>query len=97
MILENLFGPWRQNVALHATLDTKEIIHIDDHQRDLVPMNNATAQDSASTSAKIKFLGKTADGIDCYINIELIGPPHRLTQFKFEEGKKVGIVIRTID
>jgi hypothetical protein len=96
MLIRNLFLPWRQNVALHATLDTKEIIRVDNATRDLVQLDNAEPE-PRMTSAKIKFLGKTSDGIEVYVNIELIGPPHRLQQFKFTEGKHVGMVLRAID
>lgn len=102
MNIKNLFHPWRQNVALHATLVTKEVIRIDANSRDLVPLDNHPSADEVRlaekvASLKLKCPGKTSDGIEIYIGIELIGPPHLLQQFQFTQGKHVGLVLRAID
>lgn len=102
MNIKNLFHPWRQNVALHATLITKEVIRIDGNTRDMVPMDNQPSADPVRlaeqvTSLKLKCPGKTHDGIEVFVNIELIGPPYLLQQFQFAEGKHVGLVLRVID
>lgn len=96
MNIKNLFHPWRQNVALHATLITKEVIRIDGNTRDMVPLDNSVSAQQV-TSLKLKCPGRTQDGIEVFVNIELIGPPYLLQQFQFKEGKHVGLVLRTID
>lgn len=88
--------PWRQNIALHATLMTKEVIRIDANTRHLVPMDNQPSAENLA-SLKLKCPGKTQDGIEVFVNIELIGAPHLLHQFKFKEGQHVGLVLRAID
>lgn len=92
MLIKNLFAAWRQNVALHATLTTREVIRIDHSTRDLVRMGNAD-----SVKSQLKFQGTTEDGIEVYANIELIGSHNLLRQFQFEQGKHVGLVLRAID
>lgn len=110
MLIKNLFHPWRQNVALHATLITKRILRIDNNTRDMVRIDNAQRssadQDTSGSPAdlgeqlicsKLKLVGITRDGIEIYIDVELIGPPRLLQQFQFAEGKHVGLVLRAID
>lgn len=94
MWIENLFNKWRQNVALHATLVTKSVAPVDKETRTIVMLEHLP-DDAASVA--VKFGGKTEKGIECYVNIELIGPPDLLNLFQFREGQHVGLVIRAID
>jgi hypothetical protein len=96
MLIKNLFLPWRQNVALHATLETKVVTQIDHQSRELVQLETAPDEASAVKS-QLEFRGKTRDGIEVYCDIELIGPSNLLKQFQFTEGKHVGLVLRAID
>lgn len=93
MFIKHLFGSQRENVALHATLETKEVKLIDDKTRGLVQFDNV----KASTAAVMKFRGSTTDGINVIVDIELIGDPSLLEKFHFETGKIVGLVLRAID
>lgn len=91
----DLFAPWRQNIALHCTLETREITLINKDTREKVQLDNDPA--ALKEGVAIKFRGTTERGIDAYVNIELIGPPDLLKLFKFHEGQHVGLVLRAID
>jgi hypothetical protein len=96
MLIKNLFLPWRQNVALHVSLETKVVTQIDHKSRELVQLETAPAE-ANTIKSQLKFRGKTRDGIEVYVDIELIGPSSMLKQFQFTEGKHVGLVLRAID
>lgn len=96
MLIKNPFGIWRQNVALHVSLETKLVTSIDSQSRGMVQLET-TPEKSDAVKSQLKFRGKTRDGIEVYVDIELIGPSNMLKQFQFEEGKHVGLVLRAID
>ncbi len=90
MLIRNLFAPWRHNVAIHATLITREVTPIDGATRELVAMDNGE-------KIHMKFRGETNDGIEVFVDLELIGPPELLKQFQFKHGQHAGMVLRAID
>lgn len=97
MWIDNLFAAWRPNIALHATLEIKSLKRIDNDSRDLITFHTPSESGEPLARSQIKFQGKTKDGIDAYVNIELIGNPDMLALFKFKPGSHVGLVIRAID
>jgi hypothetical protein len=87
--MKQLVTTHRQNIALALILDIKQITPINNNARDLVKIG-----DSAEG---IKLQGVTDEGINVYIEIELIGDPALLKKYRFEIGKHAGFVLRAID
>lgn len=79
-----------RNLALHATLEIKMITVINNASQKLVKLEQPTKE-------KMKLRGTTGNGIDVYIDMELVGSPMDLEQFRFEVGHHLGMVLRLID
>lgn len=92
-MLKELFDTWRHNIALHATLEIKRISPINNNERDLVRIGAGDQNNPLC----LKLQGVTQDGIDVYIDVELLGTPEMLNKFRFAPGKHVGLVLRVID
>ena len=90
MIIKRLFETLRHHIALHATLEVKMFELINNATRDLVRLGEPMGH-------KIKLRGTTGEGIEVYVDIELIGESGALDKFHFAIGKHVGLVMRTID
>lgn len=78
------------NLALHATLEIKMITALNNETQEMVQLGEPTCE-------KMKLRGTTGNGIDVYIDMELIGSPEALDQFRFEVGHHLGMVLRLID
>jgi hypothetical protein len=79
----------KQHAALHVSLEIKMVRPINDERRELVQLKGS--------GQHVKLFGTTADGIECYVEIELLGKPDELERFHFTAGKHAGLVLRTID
>ena len=90
MIIQKLLETLRHRIALHATLEIKMLTSINNTERDLVKLGEPTCE-------KMKMRGTTGEGIEVYVEIELIGESGALDKFHFALGKHVGLVMRTID
>ncbi len=90
MSIKKLLGTLRQRIALHATLEIKMLTPINNTARDLVQLGEPVCE-------KMKMRGTTGEGIEVYVEIELIGDAGAMDKFHFELGKHVGLVLRTID
>lgn len=76
--------------SLHATLEIKMITVVNNSSQELIKLGHPTKE-------KMKLRGTTGNGIDVYIDMELIGSPDELAQFRFEVGHHLGMVLRLID
>lgn len=89
-MLKEFLDTWRHNIALHATLEIKRISPINNNERQIVRMEVGAPE-------RLKLQGQTTDGVDIYIDLELLGTQEMLRKFRFEAGKHVGLVLRVID
>jgi hypothetical protein len=89
MTIKQFLKTWRHNVALSAMLEIKRVTPINSKLRDHIKIGNI--------QEGIKLQGKTDEGVEVYIEIELIGAPELLNKFRFEAGKHAGFVLSAID
>jgi hypothetical protein len=86
-VIRSFLKTFQQNIALSAALEIKQVFPINDAKRELVKLGGE----------RIKLQGRTDEGVEVYIEIELIGAPELLSKFRFEAGKHAGFVLRAID
>lgn len=53
--------------------------------------------DSGNAKEEIKMYGISAEGIEIYINVELLGRPETLQKYRFQQGGHAGLVLRVIE
>ena len=80
----------QNNLALHATLEIKMITIMNNDTQKVVKLGEPTRE-------LMKLRGTTGEGIDVYLDMELIGSPEALNRFRFEVGHHLGMVLRLID
>lgn len=90
MSLKEIYSQWRHN-ALHATLEVKIITPINNDSQELVLASDIKPRH------QLKLRGKTGDGIDVYLYIELIGDAQVLEKYQYMVGDHLGLVLRAID
>ncbi len=81
----------KRHQALHATLEVKMITPINNNSQELVQASEIIPRH------QLKLRGKTGDGIDVSLDIELIGDPYVLDKYQFMVGDHLGLVLRAID
>lgn len=89
MTLKDLYAHWRHH-ALHATLAIRSVTPFNNAERDVVQMGGTVKEE-------IKMQGISAEGIEIYINVELLGKPETLQKYQFKQGGHAGFVLRVID
>ena len=90
MSLKEIYENWRHN-ALHATLAIRSVTPFNNAERNVVQLDSNTAKE------EIKMHGISAEGIEIYINVELLGTPEMLQKYHFNEGGHAGFVLRGLD
>lgn len=78
------------NPAFHASLEIKQVKTINADTRDLVKLE-------LTCHEHLKLYGKNADGVEVYLNLELIGRRADLEKYRFDLGKHAGLVLRVIE
>lgn len=78
------------NLALHATLEIKMITVLNNDTQKIVKIGEPTRE-------QMKLRGTTGEGIDVYLEMELIGSQDALNRFRFEVGHHLGMVLRLLD
>ena len=76
---------------MHATLEVKMITAINNKTQELVHASEILPRH------QLKLRGKTGEGIDVYLDIELIGDSQVLEKYQFMVGDHLGLVLRAID
>ena len=89
MNLKDIYENWRHS-ALHATLVIRSVTPFNNAQRDVIKMNNTVKEE-------IKMHGISGDGVEIYINVELLGRPETLQKYNFTQGGHAAFVLRLID
>ena len=89
MTIKDIYNHWRYG-ALHATLAIRSVSPFNNAERDVIKMENTVKEE-------IKMHGISAEGIEIYINVELLGRPETLKKYNFTEGGHAGFVLRVID
>lgn len=80
----------KRHTALHATLEVKMITPINNNSQELVKASDIPRY-------QIKLYGKSGEGIDVSLDLELIGDPNVLDKYQFLVGDHLGLVLRAID
>ena len=81
----------KRHNALHATLEVKMITPINNNSQELVQASEIIPR------YLLKLKGKSGDGVEVGLDIELIGDPHVLEKYQFMVGDHLGLVLRAID
>lgn len=96
MTLKTLYNHWRHS-ALHATLVIRSVMPFNNAERDVIQMDSNIVTDSNTVRKEIKMHGKSADGPEIYITVEVMGTPEMLKKYNFMLGGHAGFVLRVID
>ena len=81
----------KRHTALHATLEVKMITPINNNSQELVQASDIIPRH------QLKLRGKTGEGIEVSLDLELIGDFHVLEKYQFLVGDHLGLVLRAID
>lgn len=84
-------------VAISVILEVRAVTAIDEGRKTLVRLNLHDQKTKNTVGEHVKLRGTTSNGMDVYLDLELIGSKAQIDAFRFVRGQHAGIVIRLID
>lgn len=78
------------NPAFHATLEIKQIKRINADTQDMVRLKLACHD-------HLKMRGKNSEGVEIYLDLELIGTREDLDKYHLDLGNHAGFVMRVVE
>lgn len=84
-------------VAITAMLEVRAVTAINEGRKKLVRLKLDEQNTKQTVGEHVKLRGTTSNGIEVYLDLELIGSQAQIDAFKFAPGQHVGVVIRLID
>ena len=83
--------------AISVILEVRGVYTINEDRKKLVRLNLLEQETTKIIGEHVKLKGITSNGIEVYLDLELIGSKAQIDAMKFARGQHAGVVIRLID